>query len=184
MFITIVIGPMFAGKSSFIFNRINTIKDSSHIAIKPIIDDRYDKNNIVTHDNKKISCVNIDNLLNYYKNNNINEYSNIFIDEAQFFNDLEESVKYLEDIKFKGNLYICGLNGDFKKKPIGKIHNLLCKADELINLKGKCFNCKNKSSFSLKLTPDNSQIDIGGADKYRPVCGKCYQFFEENVSSH
>lgn len=182
MKLTVVIGPMFAGKSTFIINKVEELKES-YLAIKPLIDNRYSKDEIVSHDKKKIDAITVTNLFDYINDNEINCYDNIFIDEAQFFNDIQETIEFLE-YNYNGNIYVCGLNADFKRKPIGYINAILSKADDIIFLKGQCFNCPESSSFSLKITCDDSQIDVGGEDKYRPVCGKCYQHFSKKISSH
>lgn len=176
MHLTVVIGPMFAGKSTFIINKINNL-DGKYLAIKPSLDKRYGDSEIVSHDKKRIKAISIENLYNFFSKINISEYKNIFIDEAQFFSRLIDSIEFLE--KFNGNIYVCGLNGDFKRKPIGEINYLISRADEVKNLKGKCFKCKNPSSFSLKICGDSSQIDIGGSEKYQPVCGSCYKHYQE-----
>lgn len=184
MNLNVVIGPMFSGKSTFIINKTNSLLLTEYIALKPLIDDRYNKTDIVTHNKEKINAFSTNNLVKFFKKNNIKKYKNIFIDEAQFFNDLVKAIEFLDYINYKGNIYVCGLNGDFKRKSIGQIHNIISRANNIIHLKGKCFRCKRDSSFSLKIDGNESQIDVGGADKYQPVCGNCYQHFQEISSCH
>lgn len=182
MILNVVIGPMFAGKSTFIINKVEGLQDK-YLAIKPLIDDRYSSDEIVSHDKKKINAISVPNLYDFINDTDLDSYNNIFIDEAQFFNDIQETIQFLE-YNFKGNVYVCGLNADFKRKPIGYINNIISRADDIIFLKGQCFNCPEKSIFSLKIVADENQIDVGGEEKYRPVCGKCYQYFSKTFYSH
>lgn len=180
MKLVLVIGPMFAGKSTFIFKKSKEFKKDEYLALKPSIDDRYGECEIVTHNKEKIEALNVKNLVKTFSTIDIRKYKCIFIDEGQFFDDLEIGIEVIDKLKFKGVVYVCGLNGDFKRKPIGQINNIIGRADDIKFLKGKCFNCENPSCFSLKI--DNSvgkQIDVGGAEKYQPVCGNCYRHFEE-----
>ena len=54
----IICGPMFSGKTEALIKRANElIKDNKTICMfKPSIDNRYSKNYIVSHNNKKIKC--------------------------------------------------------------------------------------------------------------------------------
>ena len=183
MNLTIVMGPMFAGKSTFIINKTRILLSTEFIALKPSIDNRYGDVEIVTHNKEKINALSVESLYEFFSKVSIKKYNYIFIDEAQFFDDLEKAINFLDYIKYEGNIFVCGLSGDFKRKPIGEIHNLISMADNIIHLKGKCFRCDRESSFSLKLEGTDSQIEVGGADKYQPVCGSCYQHYQEASSS-
>ena len=176
MILTIVIGPMFSGKSTFIINKASETNDK-YIVLKPIIDNRYSENMVVSHDKQQIKATSSNKLLNSLLLDNILKCKKIYVDEGQFFDDLYDFVEYLDEKKYTGELFVCGLNGDFKRKPIGKINSLLPRADDIIFLKGICSVCGKKSSFSKKIinVSDNyDQIDFGGSEKYHPVCGKCY----------
>ena len=47
----VIAGPMFAGKSSELLKRLLFLEHSGHkaLVLKPLVDDRYDPNRIVTH---------------------------------------------------------------------------------------------------------------------------------------
>ena len=55
----VIAGPMFAGKSSELLKRLLFIEHSGKkvLVLKPVIDDRYDDNMIVTHNQLKHSAV-------------------------------------------------------------------------------------------------------------------------------
>lgn len=169
----LIIGPMFSGKTSFIIEKFN---QHNTLAIKPIIDNRYNTKEIVSHDNIKIPCISISFLCSLINKIDFNQFKNIIIDEGQFFKDIANFINMMD--KYHINIYVAALNGDFNRKPFDVISTLYSRADEIFFKQGKCYFCNNKSSFSLKFDVNtnslNSQIDVGGCDKYHPVCGSCY----------
>ena len=178
MNLELILGPMYSGKTSYIINIYKNIRNNNKdfMCYKPKIDNRYSNNEIVSHDSIKIPCISTESLLEDLKNKNLNNYKNILIDEGQFYKDLLEGINYLITKKYNGNIYISGLNGDFKKNKIGNILDLIPKANNVIFLRGICNICKNnKSSFSLKTSYGKNQIEIGGSEMYKGVCGNCYR---------
>jgi len=179
----LIVGPMFSGKTSYIIEKFNS--DNS-LAIKPIIDTRYKTKEIVSHNKKCIPCISVKNLSSLINKINFNEFNNIIIDEGQFFEDLNEFINMMES--FKINVYIAALNGDFNRKPFKVISDLYARANQIIFKQGNCNFCSNKSSFTWKFESSNNfsgcQIDVGGIEKYQPVCGNCYEDFLKKSVSH
>ena len=105
--------PMYSGKSTELIkiaNRYKSIKKNV-LAINHILNNRYNSDNISTHDKNILeSCIITDNLLylldtSYYKIADV-----IIIEELQFFNDAYNFVTYEADID--GKSIICAeLNG-------------------------------------------------------------------------
>ncbi len=82
-YLHLILGPMFAGKSTKLFNIINNIKkDESFLIIKHISDQRYNSNltTIITHDQKTMECISLDKLLNILNNQKYINSKYIFID--------------------------------------------------------------------------------------------------------
>tara|TARA_Y100000992_G_scaffold245904_1_gene177180 strand:- start:2529 stop:3245 length:717 start_codon:yes stop_codon:yes gene_type:complete len=98
----------------------------------------------------------------------------ILINEGQFFPDLYEWVYYMVNILNK-HIYIAGLDGDYNRKPIGDILQLIPESDKTTKLSSICLNCKNgkKALFSHRKTSETAQIVIG-TDNYLPLCRECY----------
>lgn len=176
-----ILGPMFSGKTTKLLEIIDMLnkKEVKYIVVKPTIDDRYTNNNnnfIVSHNLKKKECIvtkNLDNVIEEIKKNqnNINPIKYVLIDEAQFFNGLYNFCIYcLETINI--NVIVTGLDGDFLRKPMGEILNLLPIANTITKLSAKCnhLNCCNPAIFSHRIVSDKNQVLIGGNDKYIPLC--------------
>lgn len=107
------------------------------------------------------------------------EFNTIGIDEAQFFEELREVQNYVE--KGKKRVIISGLISDAKREKFGHIIDLIHIADTYTQLCASCVICVNETSdvipaiFTHRIagTP-RGQIDLGGSDKYIPVCRKHY----------
>ena len=97
----------------------------------------------------------------------------IIIDEGQFFNDLKmfcEDILSNQSDNIKYKIVISGLDGDFKKEPIGEILSLIPISDSVTKLNGKCSYCDSPSIMSKRICNEKSQVLIGGNDMYKPTC--------------
>ena len=61
--IEVVCGSMFSGKTEELLKRLSRaqLAKLNVVVFKPIIDSRYDKNNIVSHNKNKMNCIAIQN---------------------------------------------------------------------------------------------------------------------------
>ncbi|WCA22518.1 thymidine kinase [Candidatus Phytoplasma oryzae] len=183
-FIEVICGPMFAGKTTKLIEKIKFLKfhNINFLVFKPIIDNRYSlKKELVTHDLITFPSLVINNsaeILNFIKENT----HNLFIDEAQFF---DSNIEYiLNDLSYKGiNIFISGLELDFCGRPFGSMPYLLSIADKVTKLKSKCVVCQNEASRTQRLFFDgkkpNSQdkvILVDGKNSHEPRCRKCHIF--------
>lgn len=186
MSLHIIFGPMFAGKTTELINNIQSlldniiyIKDQNKflddiLIINHISDKRYSKNSeLCTHDNRKMSCLSLNNLNDLFTNSDINIINKkyIFIDEGQFFSDLYESVKTLL-LKHKKQIYIGGLDGDYKQEPfyVSRMFDLIPYASTVKKLNSKCVDCNANAPFTKRIIQSEEQILVGGSDSYKPVC--------------
>jgi len=97
----------------------------------------------------------------------------ILINEGQFFEDLYKVVVDL--LKENKKVYVCGLDGDFERKKIGQILDLIPLCDKVTKLTSLCSICRDGTPgiFSMRLTDEKSQILVG-VDNYAPVCRNCF----------
>ena len=172
----LIIGNMFSGKSSELIRRINREKSIQKkiLVINFIGDNRYSTNSIATHDNTKVNSLKLAKLSDIPVNM-VKQYDSFFIDEAQFFPDLYTFVKNLVDIECK-HVVVSGLDGDSNRQPFGDIIKLIPISDTVDKLTAYCIRCNNGTlgPFTKKISTSESVVDIGGIDKYLPVCRKHY----------
>jgi len=175
-----IIGPMFSGKSTELIREIRLAKviEKKVLVIKPLLDDRYENTKIVSHSFESEECNTIDFL--YKLDEQVLKYDLIVIDEGQFFPDLKETVlKWVE--QYNKEILIGGLDGDFKRKPIGQILELIPYADKCKKISSMCKLCNDgtKAIFSHRITNNNEQVQIGGSESYSPLCRKHYILMNE-----
>lgn len=67
-------------------------------------------------------------------------------------------------------------SGDFRRQRFGQILDLVPLADEITKLQARCSCCNDDTPahFTLRVTADDSQVAVGGSDKYIPVCRAHY----------
>tara|TARA_Y100000992_G_C21274211_1_gene498918 strand:- start:7326 stop:7895 length:570 start_codon:yes stop_codon:yes gene_type:complete len=176
----IIYGPMFSGKTTKLIDiyedTVSKFGKESCLAINYALDNRYGENKIISHDKKSIECYSIINLLKFIKNENtrslIINSSFIFINEAQFFEKLKESVIELTK-NLNKQVILCGLDLDYKKEKFGEILDLSIMTNKVFKLTGKCNNCNLESEFTHRVIDNNNKILIG-SQEYIPLCYKCY----------
>ena len=122
------------------------------------------------------------NYFDYVNKNRSDDLSCILVDEAQFFKNLLYFVCYWADAKNK-KVILAGLNGDCERTPWNNISELIPYATSIEFKKATCHLCQSLDSaiYSMRFY-NNSEVkrengcivDVGGADKYVPVCRVCY----------
>ena len=178
MSITLIYGPMFSGKTTKLIEIYREMlgKHKNCVAINYELDTRYGKNKIISHDGLVIDCYSIINLDDFIKNSATKDViasaDYIFINEAQFFEAIHESVLYLSET-LKKNVVLCGLDLDYKRTRFGTMMELLSKATNVFKMTGKCAKCNGVSCYSHRISNSYFQILIG-TTQYIPLCETCY----------
>jgi thymidine kinase len=184
----IIIGPMFAGKSCELIRRIRLLKvlKKEYIVIKPKIDNRYDNLNdnismIVSHNYDKEHCVVLNKMDEIYLRD-LNNINTIFIDEAQFFDDLVDVVKNLVEF-YKINIVVTGLDGDSNRNKFGHILELIPLSNTCTKINAACIMCLDGTfaPFSFRKTRTEEQILIGAGDNYMSLCRTHYLEMEVGI---
>jgi thymidine kinase len=173
----LIIGPMFSGKSTELIRHIRMMKviNAKYLVIKPKIDNRYEADKIVSHNKDTENCIVVDDL-NEINDDQLKEYCYVIIDEGQFLKNLKKNVLHWVE-NLKKNVVVGGLDGDFERKPIGEILDLIPYCDVCHKKTALCKVCNDGTLalFSHRVSNENkSQILIGSTDSYVPVCRKHY----------
>jgi thymidine kinase len=181
-YLELILGPMFSGKTTRL---VQHYKKFSYIGRKVAVinyadDTRYHDSLLSTHDKIMIPCIFTRTLEAVKETTDAADV--ILINEGQFFEDIYESVLEMVEIQNKV-VYICGLDGDFKRNKFGRLLDLLPHCDEIIKLSSLCAYCKNGTPgiFSHRISNETSQVVIG-VDNYVPLCRSCYS--KNNVNTN
>ena len=168
----LIVGNMFSGKSTELVRRINKEKSINKriLIINYSLDNRYSSDSISTHDNTSVKCLKLSKLSDISEEL-LDNNDSFFIDEGQFFIDLYDFCTRLVDVRDK-HVVVSGLDGDFNRNLFGDIIALIPMCDTVDKLTAYCNKCNNgtHAPFTKKIICSRSVIDIGGCDKYVPVC--------------
>ena len=156
--IKLILGCMFSGKTTELqreFREWSSI-NKAPLCINYIDDNRYGNimTNMYNHNEIAVSCVKARNLKDVddslIKNSEI-----ILINEGQFFSDLIEfCLLWCEE--YGKDIIVCGLDGDFMRKPFGKILELIPYSDSVVKLTAYCKVCSDGTKGIFNLT-ENQQ---------------------------
>ena len=80
----------------------------------------------------------------------------------------------------KKSVYVCGLDGDFKRNAFGKdektcdILKLISNCDDVVKLKAICKRCKKRDAIFTHRLSHESEQTVVGCDNYTAYCRHCY----------
>jgi len=177
----LILGPMFAGKTTRLLERVKQLEESVNanvLLLKSDKDTRYAKDKVVTHDGRGRECFPVKSLelavvVETVGVEKWNECDVVAVDEAQFLTNLYEFCRVAADEHDKIVL-VAGLNGDFKRETFGEVQETLPLCDSVTKLTAKC-KCGRPALFSKRIVDvGDGQELVGGADKYLPACRRCF----------
>lgn len=181
-YLEIIYGPMKSGKTSRLLQLYKQFKfcEIPVMVINHCKDTVHSDTQLSSHDKIMIPCIQankLTDLVDFSQSSVLMEqFANtkvILINEAQFFDDIVPWVTTAVE-KYNKNVYICGLNSDFQRKPFGNWLDLQQICDKVTHLHSWCGICKKQQAlFSHRLSGETNKIVIG-ADNYIPVCRKCW----------
>lgn len=193
-YIEVITGPMFSGKSEELIRRVRRYRYAKKkiIVMKPMIDDRYSKSEVVSHNNNKIEAICIQTAEDIL-NNEPDELGVVAIDEIQFIQDsiLEDGTKLsvvdvLEKLADNGHIVIVsGLDQTFQGEPFGFMGELLAKADYVTKLSAVCVKCGAPATKSQRLIDgkpakyNDPVVLVGSHETYEARCRKCFEIEKE-----
>jgi thymidine kinase len=179
MSLELYFGPMFAGKSSTILGIIwrNKVIHRTTLCITSSLDKRYSQEaRITSHNQESHPAVAVDMLMPLLDTPSFRAAHCLIIEEAQFFPDLLDFVVRAVDHHHK-HVVCVGLDGDFERKPFGKLLDLIPYADKVEKLKALCMRCRDGTEAAFthrKAGPLTCQVSVGGQDQYEPLCRRHY----------
>lgn len=179
-YLELILGSMFSGKTSYLLDVYKKCRfcNIPVTVINYAADNRYTTEPMLsTHDKQMIPCIlanTIEEAVHRHRDE-IAQAKTILINEGQFFPDIETEVRRLVEQEHK-RVYICGLDGDFNRKPIGELLHLIPFSDHITKLKSLCSLCRDGTPgvFSFRITNETDQVIIGSSN-YLPLCRGCYQ---------
>jgi len=178
--IEVICGPMFSGKSEELIRRLRRAEIARQRVqiFKPILDQRYSSDQIVSHDDGRIHAIAVNNAPEVEARLDLRTEV-IGIDEAQFLGGaMVEFVVRLADMGKR--VVIAGLDTDYLGRPFHPMPELLAVADEITKTLAICMQCGNPAKHTQRLIGSEDLIVVGAAGMYEARCRRC---FEPNLAA-
>lgn len=167
--IEVVTGCMFSGKTEELIRRLvrAQIARQKVLVMKPAVDIRYAREDIVTHSGRRLSCqpvAHARDILQHAGDSRV-----IGVDEAQFFD--EELVEVCNRLADDGKrVIVAGLDQDFQGRPFAPIPSLMAVAEYVTKNLAVCMVCGAPADRSQRLVPQEAQVMLGAEETYEARC--------------
>lgn len=179
--IELITGSMYCGKSEELIRRIKRAKIAKQKVqvFKPVIDVRYHKTNVVSHDGSQEEAIPVDCPDELVRRVNP-DTDVVAIDEVQFFDErIADICELLADRGIR--VILAGLDRDFRGEPFGPIPKIMALAEYVDKLHAICVVCGNPASRTQRLIDGKPAqyhdpvILVGAREVYEARCRKCHQ---------
>lgn len=177
--IEVVCGSMFSGKTEELIRRLKRaqIARLKVQCFKPMIDDRYSKDHVMSHDASRILSIPVERpwqILERVEDNT----RVVGIDESQFFD--ESIVEVAQKLANRGiRVIMAGLDQDFRGQPFEPMPKLLAVAEQVTKLNAICVVCGGLASRSQRLVSTEDRIAVGSKEMYEARCRLCHETTQE-----
>ena len=174
----LIIGPMFAGKTTEMLRRIDRAALSGHscLLIKYQKDNDTDIDTNNSHESWSHSTLECRELMP-----NIREclnYHTIGIDEGHFFEDICQFCKILANVGKR--IIVAALDGTYRREPFENVLKLVANCESVDKLSAVCIDTGKEAAFSRRTINSNDTHLVGGIESYVAVSRNAY-FHLENA---
>ncbi len=173
--IEVIVGPMFSGKTEELIRRLRRAEiGKQRVQIfKPVIDQRYAKNGIVSHSGLEIPSELVRDGSEVL--DKVAPRTEVVgIDEAQFLGEnIVADCTRLADLGKR--VIVTGLDTDFMGRPFEPMPRLLAVAEEITKLLAICMRCGNPAVHTQRLVASEELIVVGASGLYEARCRRCFE---------
>jgi thymidine kinase len=175
--IEIIAGGMFSGKSEELIRRLRraVIARQRVQVFKPLIDDRYSLEEVVSRDERRLKAIAVATSEQLRSRVELGVQV-IGIDEIQFFDDgIVEVCMHLADAGIR--VVAAGLDQDYLRRPFGPMPALLAIAEEVSKMHAVCVRCGGSAHYSNRISGGSSQVEVGDTS-YEARCRFCFETYQ------
>jgi thymidine kinase len=170
-----ICGPMFSGKSEELMRRLRraVIARKRVQVFKPLIDQRYSSDEIVSHNDLRMKSQVIQRASEILQQ--LDPRTEVLgIDEANFFGpELVEVATQLAD--GGKQVMIAGLDTDYMGRPFPPMPELLSLAESITKTLAICMRCGNPAKHTQRLVESSDLIVVGASGTYEARCRRCFE---------
>jgi thymidine kinase len=175
----VICGPMFSGKSEEMIRRLRRAEIAGQrvVIFKPVIDDRYDAADVVSHAGARMRGFPVSGVAELRAR--AEGHDVVGVDEVQFFE--HAIVETVLELAERGVRVICaGLDQDFRRLPFGPIPELLAHAEFADKLQAVCQVCGGSATTTQRLVDgrpapySGETVVVGASEQYEARCRNCH----------
>ncbi|HSR06396.1 MAG TPA: thymidine kinase [Bryobacteraceae bacterium] len=173
--VEVICGPMFSGKSEELIRRLRRARIARKRVqvFKPVLDNRYSADEIVSHGDQRMDSEVVSNAKEMLAKLDWRTQV-IGIDESNFFGpDLVDVTAQLADTGKQ--VIVAGLDTDFLGRPFSPMPELLCLAESITKTLAICMRCGNPAKHTQRLVESDDLIVVGAAGMYEARCRRCFE---------
>ena len=166
---------MFSGKSEELIRRVRRaiIARKRVQVFKPVLDNRYSDNEIVTHADVRMRSEPVAMAAEILEKLDWRTQV-VGIDEANFFGpDLVRVASQLAD--GGKQVIVAGLDTDFMGRPFPPMPDLLAVAESITKALAICMRCGSPAKHTQRLVESEELILVGATGAYEARCRRCFE---------
>lgn len=181
--IEVIVGSMYSGKTEELIRRLRRAQIARQRVeiFKPVIDDRYAKDAIVSHSELRIPSRGVrtaTDILRY-----AHEAQVIGIDEGQFLGP--KLTEVCQKLARKGKrVIVAGLDQDYMGKPFEPMPQLLAIAEYITKALAICMVCGAPANRTYRKVARGGRVVVGGAEIYEARCRRCFELGRRAQAVH
>jgi thymidine kinase len=172
--IEVITGSMFSGKSEELIRRLRRaqIARQKVQTFKPLVDDRFSEDHIVSHSDMRIGSKCVKTSADLISG--VDEDTEVVgIDEGQFFDaNLPAACNALAD---RGKrVIVAGLDQDYLGRPFEPMPQLLAIAEYITKTLAICVVCGDPANHTQRLVASSDRVLVGASGLYEARCRHCF----------
>jgi thymidine kinase len=172
--IEVITGSMFSGKSEELIRRLRRAQIARQKVqiFKPILDDRFSEDHIVSHSDMRMASQNVGSSAELVQR--VDEDTEVVgIDEGQFFDaDLPAACNALADQGRR--VIVAGLDQDYLGRPFEPMPQLLAIAEYITKTLAICVVCGEPANHTQRLVASSDRVLVGASGLYEARCRHCF----------
>ncbi len=171
--IEVIVGSMYSGKTEELIRRLRRAQIARQRVeiFKPMIDDRYAKDAIVSHSEVRIPSRAVKKASDVLRH--AHEAQVIGIDEGQFLG--QGLVEVCDKLARMGKrVIVAGLDQDYLGRPFEPMPQLLAIAEYITKTLAICVVCGAPANRTYRKVQRAGRVVVGGSEIYEARCRRCY----------
>ncbi len=171
--IEVIVGSMYSGKTEELIRRLRRAQIARQRVeiFKPMIDDRYAKDAIVSHSEVRIPSRAVKKASDVLRH--AHEAQVIGIDEGQFLG--AGLVEVCDKLARMGKrVIVAGLDQDYLGRPFEPMPQLLAIAEYITKTLAICVICGAPANRTYRKVQRAGRVVVGGSEIYEARCRRCY----------